>query len=78
MAKIKLPVPSKPIPEGLAPIDQLAVKYGLCPVTIRRWGQAGKLEMFKVPGYGLKRFVRASDLAALMKPVSVKKPSLAD
>jgi hypothetical protein len=60
---------SKPdVPEGLMLLEAWAKSKGLTPVCVRKWGWAGKLAVYRVPGYGLRSFVKVTEADKLIKP----------
>lgn len=73
MPKLKIPANayhrSQPeIPTGLQLLDTWAKSKGLTPVCVRKWAWAGKLATYKVPGYGLRSFVKVAEADKLVKP----------
>lgn len=54
------------VPEGLQRLDLWANEKGLTPVCVRKWGWAGKLSIYRVPGYGLRSFVKISEANKLI------------
>ena len=56
------------IPEGLEPLEAWAARKGLTTVCVKKWGWAGKLLTYRVPGYGLRSFVKTTDADKVLRP----------
>ena len=57
------------IPGGLVLLSEWAKSKGISPNCAQKWVWAGKLPVFRVPGYGLRCFIKPSDGEKAMKPV---------
>lgn len=58
------------IPGGLVLLKEWAIKHGITPVCAQKWVWAGKLKAYRVPGYGLRNFVKPDDAARCLKPIA--------
>lgn len=50
-----------PVPTGLVLLATWAKSKGLTAVCVRKWAWAGKLNTYRVPGYGLRSFVKPAE-----------------
>lgn len=65
-----------PIPDNLVPMIEWADKNKITRICVQRWIYAGKLNAYRIPGYGTKNFIKPTEAAACLKPRQLG-PSLA-
>lgn len=75
MAKKTAPI-SPAIPTGLVSVKAWSAANGLSQVCLSRWSKAGKIALYRVPGHGIKNFVKKVEADALLGPKRVL-PALA-
>ena len=56
------------IPAGLVPLNDWAAKHGITPNCASKWVWIGKLQVYKVPGYGRRSFIKPADGEKALKP----------
>lgn len=64
------------IPTGLVPLNEWAESKGITPNCAAKWVWMGRLQVYRVPGYGRRSFIKPADGEKALKPAAIV-PALA-
>lgn len=62
------------IPAGLVPLNEWAKAHGITANCAAKWVWMGRLQVYKVPGYGRRSFIKPADGEKVLRPIASVPP----